>query len=187
MIHRSTFSCNICCSTNVESCIIGLNMILTTAFQLFSTMFLITLRAFVSSISFTLHPEEKFKCTSRDFGFSKKLGSMPKLGDSSSSLLMSWSLNNNGRFAGLFTASQQSVDSSPHSLSPAFRLFSVADPEDFASLLNRKISSGSWFSLLYSWPLSFDFIKFSCGTLMFLWMNFNRSAAFLIFDECCED
>ena len=55
-----------------------LNMILTTAFQLFYTTFLITLRAFkfVLSISFTLGPEEKLKCTttSRDFGFSKKLG-----------------------------------------------------------------------------------------------------------------
>ena len=74
-----------------------LNMILTTAFQLSCATFLITLRAFESSISFTLGLEEKFKCTtmSRDFGFSKKLGSMPKLGDSSSSLLMFWSLNNN--------------------------------------------------------------------------------------------
>ena len=117
----------------------------------------------MSSISFTQGPEEKFKCatTSRDFGFSKKLGSRPKLGDSSSSLLMLWSLNNNGRFAGLFTASQRSVDSSPRSFSPAFRLFSVADPGDFANLLNREISSGYRFSLSYSWPLSFDFIEFS--------------------------
>ena len=61
-----------------------LNMILTTAFHF-------------PPISFTLGLEEKFKCTttSRDFGFSKKLGSMPKLGDSSSLLLMFWSLNNN--------------------------------------------------------------------------------------------
>ena len=68
-----------------------LNMILTTAFQLSCATFLITLRAFVWSISFTLGLEEKFKCTttSRDFGFSEKLGSMPKLGDSSSSLLYS--------------------------------------------------------------------------------------------------
>ena len=72
-------------------------MISTTAFQLSCATFLIKLRAFVSSISFTLGPEEKFKCTttSRDVGFSKKLGSMPKLGDSSSSVLMFWSLNNN--------------------------------------------------------------------------------------------
>ena len=124
-------------------------------------LFLITLQAFVSSISFTLGSEEKFKCTttSRDFGFSKKRGSMPKLGDSSSSLLMFWSGIKNGRFAGLFTASRRSVDSSPRSLSPAFRLFSDADPGDFASLLNRNISSGFWFSLLYFWPLSFDFIN----------------------------
>ena len=66
-------------------------MILRTAFQLSFTTFLITLRAFVWSISFTLGLEEKFKCTttSSDFGFSEKLGSMPKLGDSSSSLLYS--------------------------------------------------------------------------------------------------
>ena len=72
-------------------------MILTTAFQLSCATFLISLRAFESSISFTLGLEEKFKCTttSRDFGFSKKLGSMPKPGDSSSSLLMFWSLSNN--------------------------------------------------------------------------------------------
>ena len=56
-------------------------MILTTAFQL----------SFVWLISFTLGLEEKFECTttSSDFGFSEKLGSMPKLGDSSSSLLYS--------------------------------------------------------------------------------------------------
>ena len=143
---------------------------------------------FELSISFTLRPKEKFTCTttSRDFGFSKKLGSMPKLCNSSSSLLMFWSLNNHGRFAGLFIVSWRSVDSSPCLLYPAFRLCSVANPGDFASLLNRKISSGSWFSLLYSWPLSYDFIKFSCGMLMFLRMNFNGSAAFLIFNAHCE-
>ena len=66
-------------------------MILTTAFQLSCTTFLITLQAFVSSISFTLGLGEKFKCTitSRDFGFLEKLGSTSKLGDSSSSLLYS--------------------------------------------------------------------------------------------------
>ena len=72
-------------------------MILTTAFELSCATFLITPREFVSSISFTLDHKEKFKCTitSRDFGFSEKLRSIPKLGDSSSLLLKFWSLNNN--------------------------------------------------------------------------------------------
>ena len=66
------------------------------------------------------------------------------------SYLIFWSPNNNGRFARLCTASRLSVDSSTSSLSP-FRLFSIADPGDFASLLNRRISSGFWScSLSYS-------------------------------------
>ena len=42
--------------------------------------------------------------------------------------------------------------------------------------------SGIMISLSSSWPLSFVVMKFSCGTLMFLQMKFNRSAAFLIFN-----
>ena len=109
-------------------------MMLTAAFQLFCATFLMTLRVFASSISFTLGPEEKIRytTTSRDFGFSIRLGSMFKLGDFSSSLVIFWSPNNNGCFA---LAPRLSVDSSTRSLSP-FRLFSIANPGDFASLLN---------------------------------------------------
>ena len=52
-------------------------------------------------ISFNLGPEERLRptTTSKDFGSSKKLELMLNLGDSSSSLVIFWSLNNNGRFA----------------------------------------------------------------------------------------
>ena len=45
------------------------------------------------------------------------------------------------------------------------------------SILGFRRIPGSLFSLLSSWPFSFVVMKFSCGTLMFSRMKFNRSAA----------
>ena len=68
--------------------------------------------------------------TSEDFGSSKKLELMLKLGDSSSLLVIFWSQNNNGRFARC-AFPQLLGDLSTRSPSP-FRRFSIADPGDFA-------------------------------------------------------
>ena len=106
----------------------------TSALQLFCATFLIRLRVIASSMCFTLVPEEKlrFSTTSKDFGCSKRLGSLSRLGVSLYFFLIFWS-NSNGRLARLSTASRRSVDSWLCSLSP-FLLFPTTDPGDFASL-----------------------------------------------------
>lgn len=157
----------------------------TSAFQLFCATFLITLQVIASSMCFTLLPEEKlrFSTTSKDFGCWKRLGSMSRLGVSSYFFPIFWS-NSNGCLVRLSTASQQCVDSWLCSLSP-FLLFPTTNPGDFASLLTAGFRDPD-FPCRCWWPFSFVVMQFSCGTLLFSRMKFNRSAAFLIFNAHFE-
>ena len=112
---------------------------------------------------------------------------MLKLGDSSSSLVIFWSQNNNGRFARC-AFPQLLGDLSTRSPSP-FRRFSIADPGDFASLLKRV---GTSFVGILARPGITVLAAFFCFYEVLLWnvdvslMNFDHSAAFLIFNAHFE-
>ena len=135
------------------------------------------MRDVVKSIDiFYSGPRRRFRptATSEDFGSSEKLGLMLKLGDSSSSLVIFWSQNNNGRFARCGFPQflgDLPINRHAHLQQSPFRRFSFADPGDFASLLNRMRNTSEARNhcglSIYSWPLSFAFMKSFCGTLMF--------------------
>ena len=152
-------------------------------------------------ISFNLGPEESLRptTTSKDFGSSKKLELMPKLGDSSSSLVIFWSLKIT-MVASLaapfhsFSAICRLIDSLTFSFPSLFycrsrRLCKSFKPYDFLRVLVLYEYLRGQESL---WSLVYIPGRFFCFYEVLLWnvdvsrMNFNRSAAFLIFNAHFE-